>query len=180
MNRLALKLLFSLALLKLVWEVFQIIAGPLIPLPANIDKETRVHRNVGLITIATNGYNASYLVKTARSRRNGGDFSGPFFLISDGDVSKTLESQVSLIEIPSPQDSLSAVALKPLVFRLVDQLLNELNANKNTTQTLSLNQVDQLFFLDADMRVNTPINALLDKVGEWDPRCSVYLPRERW
>ena len=120
------------------------------------------YHGVALVTIATGGYDASYLVKSARTT---GQWKGRFFVISDG--SSPTPDECHVINVKPPADSLYAVAFKA-------QLLNLISLKMFPA-------ISRLVYLDCDMLLNAPVVNFLQAFGSWDTRagCSIYMVRER-
>ena len=112
---------------------------------------------ISVATIATNGYDPSYLVKTIRQN---GLFDGPVYVLSDTHSSP---SNSTLVQVQPPSDSLSAVQLKTRVFDILWSLPSE-----------------YVLYLDADMGVNAPLDPFFQRIGQYDEGCSIYLLRERY
>lgn len=129
---------------------------------AALDKEWEQYRNFALITIATAGYDASYLVHSARTT---GQWRGRIFVVTDG--SSPVPDDCYAIRVPVPEDSLYAVAYKTQLLDLV-----------SPKQFLG---IDRLVYLDCDMALNAPVVHFLKAFGSWDHRsgCSIYMVRER-
>ena len=120
-------------------------------------------RSYGLVTIATAGYDATYLVDSARKA---GQWQGRIFVISDG--ISVAPQECAVIRVKPPADSLYAVAFKT---QLLDLVSHEQYPG-----------IKRLIYLDCDMIVNAPISNFLRAFGEWDERsgCDIYMVRERW
>ena len=110
-----------------------------------------------LVTIATNTYDASWLVKTARSH---GKWKAPIYVV--GDDTAPRPDEATYIKIERPRDSLMAVALKAQLLELIDS------------------SIRRFLYLDADMAVNDRLHHFLDAFGTWDPKCDTYMIGERW
>ena len=126
----------------------------------------------GIITIATNGYSATYLLNTARTR---GDVNGDIFVVSDtvrGEIEHAgRKGYTFMIPVDRPRDSLHAVVLKTQLFDLVDAYIAPDKVPRD---------IDRLLYLDADIRINSSIEDYLRKIGEWNPACDMYIQRERF
>jgi len=125
--------------------------------------------NTGIVTVATNGYDASFLLNTTITK---GKFDGPIYIISDtNEFSNPPPMRVKVVLVATPADSLFAVDMKSRVFQLIE------NATASKSE-----QPERLLYLDADMGVNLPIyNTFLSTI-DWrnNSDCSVYILRERW
>lgn len=146
--------------------------------------------NIGLVTIATNGYNASWLVETALIK---GLFEGHIFIVSDAETQyyyretdniikdnrinistdrKVIERlSPSYIKVDRPIDSLAATSLKSKVFELISQ--HDKKYKKIPPE------INRLLYCDADMAVNRDMRDFVSQLTHWDPSCSIYLTRER-
>ena len=122
-----------------------------------LEELTERSKCTALVTIATNGYDASWLVRTARSR---GNWKDPIFVVGD-DTSERPEGS-TYIKVDRPRDSLMAVAIKAQLLDLIDP------------------SIRRFLYLDADMAINRPVHFFLDAIRTWDPGCSAYMIRERW
>ena len=123
-----------------------------------------------IVTIATNGFSADKLVNSLRKK---GQFDGEIFVV--GDKCTPASSKATYLEIdvftpsggPGNAARQSAKHLKQRLFEILA-----------TARPEGVPQ--QLLYLDADMEANAPVQALLSRLGTWDPSCSAYMFPERW
>lgn len=111
--------------------------------------------NIGIVTIATNGFDAIRLVKTIREN---GKFKGDVFVL--GDDCSERPKDATYIKVPQPDGRQGAKHLKQEVFELTG--------------------AQRLLYMDADMVVNKPLDDFFAAIGPWDPSCSAYMFKERW
>jgi hypothetical protein len=125
------------------------------------------HPRTGLVTIATNGYDASFLVKTAISH---GNFDGPIYVIADKEAPEGSKT----VRVGTPEDALLAVDMKARVFSIIEDYMQTKDIQHSIPQ--------RLLYVDADVGVNSPIDDNFLSFIDWqdNSQCDVYMLRERW
>ena len=135
------------------------------------EKSSRI-KETSIVTIATGGYDASFLTTTTRIQ---GRFQGLVFVISDDpNYFKRAEIEATVVHVDIPRDSLDAVSLKTQLFDIIHSSSVEIEDSEVVTVG------DSLLYLDADIQVNSRIDEFLGKIEPWDPSCSIYAVPERW